>query len=74
MDKELKKVAVTIAGTRYEFALEENYADFILEEFRENEVLLDQDNRPDKLLKAFLKVSKQCFEYDESIEAIIEEL
>lgn len=74
MDKELKKVAVTIAGTRYEFALEENFADFILEEFRENEVLLDQDNRPDKLLKAFLKVSKQCFEYDESIEAIIEEL
>lgn len=74
MDKELKKVSVTIAGTRYEFALEENFADFILEEFRENEVLLDQDNRPDKLLKAFLKVSKQYFEYDESIEAIIEEL
>lgn len=74
MEKELKKVSVTIAGTRYEFALEEDFADFILEEFRENEVLLDQDNRPDKLLKAFLKVSKQCFEYDEEINTLIKEL
>ncbi|KIM02705.1 MAG: hypothetical protein KN64_14375 [Sulfurovum sp. AS07-7] len=74
MKKDLKKVSVTIAGTRYEFALEEEFAKFVLDIFNKNDIFIDQDNRPDKLLKAFLIISKEYFEYEENIKALMDEI
>ncbi len=74
MKKDLKKVSVTIAGTRYEFALEEEFAKFVLDIFNKNDIFTDQDNRPDKLLKAFLIISKEYFEYEENIKALMDEI
>jgi hypothetical protein len=74
MDKKFKKVSVTIAGTRYEFALDEDFAKFVLDIFNKNDIFTDQDNRPDKLLKAFLQVSKEYFEYEEKIKALMDEM
>lgn len=74
MEKEFKKVSVTIAGSRYEFSIEEEFAKFVLDIFNKNDIFTDQDNRPDKLLKAFLTVSKEYFEYEENIKALLDKI
>ncbi len=74
MESKTKQVSVTVAGTRYSFTLEENFANFILDEFEKNEIFLDQDNRPDKLLKVFLSIASEYFTYEEQIESIIKDL
>ena len=70
----MKNVALTVSGNRYEIKLEESFADFVNKDLQESGVNLDQDNKPDKLLKAYLRLAKQATNYEDEIELLIETL
>jgi translation initiation factor 2 beta subunit (eIF-2beta)/eIF-5 len=70
----MKQVALTISGNRYEIKLEDEFADFINRDLKEAGVNLKTDNKPDKLLKAYLRLAKQTNSYEDEIELLIETL
>ncbi len=70
----MKNVALTVSGNRYEIKLEDDFADFVNKDLTEAGVNLDQDNQPDKLLKAYLRLAKQATNYEDEIELLIETL
>ena len=70
----MKNVALTVSGNRYEIKLEDEFAGFVNKDLTEAGVKLDQDNKPDKLLKAYLKLAKQAASYESEIEMLIETL
>jgi len=70
----MKNVALTVAGNRYEIKLEDDFADFVNKDLQEAGVNLNQDNKPDKLLNAYLRLAKQANNYEEEIELLIETL
>jgi len=70
----MKAVALTIMGTRYEVKLDDEFADFVMRDLQESGVSLQTDNKPDKLLKAYLKLAKQSASYESEIEMLIETL
>lgn len=70
----MKKVALTISGNRYEIKLEDDFADFINRDLKEAGILLDRDNNPSALLKAYLRLAKQNTSYEDEIELLIEAL
>jgi len=70
----LKNVALTVSGNRYEIKLEDEFADFVNKDLIEAGVNLNTDNKPDKLLKAYLRLAKQSTNYENEIELLIETL
>jgi len=70
----MKNVALTVSGNRYEIKLEDNFADFVNRDLQEAGINLYQDNKPDKLLKAYLRLAKQATNYEDEIELLIETL
>lgn len=70
----MKNVALTISGNRYEIRLEDAFADFVVKDLQAAGVNLHQDNQPDKLLKAYLRLAKQTTSYEDEIELLIETL
>jgi len=72
--KEMKNVGLTVSGIRYEIKLEDTFADFVVKDLSEAGVNLKQDNKPDKLLKAYLRLAKQATSYEDEIELLIETL
>ena len=70
----MKNVALTVSGNRYEIKLEDAFADFVNKDLQEAGVNLHQDNKPDKLLKAYLRLAKQTANYEDEIELLIETL
>lgn len=70
----MKSVAVTICGKRYEMQLEDSFADFVNKDLEEVGVLFNQDNKPDKLLKAYLRLAKYANSYENEIEMLIKTL
>ncbi len=70
----MKSVALTVSGNRYEIKLEDAFADFVSQDLQEAGVHLHQDNKPDKLLKAYLRLAKQTANYEDEIELLIETL
>jgi hypothetical protein len=70
----MKKVALTVSGTRYEIKLEDDFADFVNRDLQESGVALDRDNSPSALLKAYLRLAKQNNSYEDEIELLIETL
>lgn len=72
--KTMKNVGLTVSGIRYEIKLEDTFADFVVKDLTEAGVNLKQDNKPDKLLKAYLRLAKQATSYEDEIELLIETL
>ncbi|HFS82780.1 MAG TPA: hypothetical protein ENK71_02320 [Epsilonproteobacteria bacterium] len=70
----MKKVALTVAGNRYEIKLEDDFADFVNRDLQEAGVALDRDNSPVALLKAYLRLAKQNDSYEDEIELLIDTL
>ena len=70
----MKQVALTVGGNRYEIKLEDEFADFINKDLQEAGVNLKTDNKPDKLLKAYLRLAKQANAYEDEIELLVETL
>ena len=81
----MKNVALTISGNRYEIKLEDEFADFVNKDLVKSGVNLNTDNKPDKLLKAYLRLAKQLLKaylrlakqatsYEDEIELLIETL
>jgi len=70
----MKNVGLTVCGNRYEIKLEENFADFVSRDLAESGINLHTDNKPDKLLKAYLRLAKQAASYEDEIELLIETL
>jgi len=68
----MKKVALTVSGKRYEVTLEDTFADFVTKDLQDAGVDLHQDNKPQNLLKAYLRVAKQLYDYNKEIEYIVE--
>ena len=70
----MKQVGLTVSGNRYEIKLEDEFADFVSKDLQESGVHLNRDNKPDKLLKAYLRLAKQATSYEDEIELLIETL
>ena len=70
----MKKIAITINGTRYEFEVNDVLAKFIVDDLTNTDILLNQDNKTDKLLKAYLRLAKLVSEQESQIENIIVKL
>ena len=70
----MKNVALTVSGKRYEIKLEDEFADFVNTDLQKSGVNLNTDNKPDKLLKAYLRLAKQATSYEDEIELLIETL
>ena len=70
----MKNVALTVSGSRYEIKLEDDFADFVNKDLQNAGINLNTDNKPDKLLKAYLRLAKQATSYEEEIELLIDTL
>lgn len=70
----MKQVALTISGNRYKIELDDEFADFVNKDLQDAGINLFQDNKPDKLLKAYLRLAKQANSYKDELELLIETL
>lgn len=70
----MKQVALTISGKRYEMKLEDKFADFVNNDLQEAGLLFDRDNKPDALLRAYLRLAKQANSYESEIDLLINAL
>jgi hypothetical protein len=70
----MRSIALTICGNRYEISLDEELASFVEEDLMLCDIHLDQDNKADKLLQAYLKMAKQTYEYEAKITNILQKL
>ncbi|SFV53433.1 hypothetical protein MNB_SV-9-885 [hydrothermal vent metagenome] len=70
----MKKVSLSISGKRYEVNLDEEFADFVLEDMKNAGISEELDNQPALLLKAYLKLAYKNSNYEEEIELLIETL
>ena len=70
----MKQVGLTISGNRYNINLEDDFADFVYKDLEEAGVELFKDNKPDALLRAYLRLAKQATSYENEIELLIETL
>ena len=70
----MKNVGITLSGIRYEIKLEDDFANFVIKDLEDAGVKLNQDNKADKLLKAYLRLAKQATSYENEIELLIDTL
>ena len=70
----MKKLNLSISGNRYEVTLEEDFADFVVEDLEESGIVFGRDNNPSNLLKAYLKIAKKSNSYEDELELLIETL
>jgi len=70
----LKKLNLSVSGNRYEVTLEEDFADFVVQDLEESGIVFGRDNNPSNLLKAYLKIAKKSNSYEDELELLIETL
>ncbi len=70
----MTKIAFTIAGTRYEVKLEDDFADTVTKDLENAGVSMERDNTPAALVKAYLRLAKLNNSYEDEIELLIETL
>ncbi len=70
----MRSIALTICGNRYEMLLDEDLALFVEEDLSNSNIHLDQDNKADKLLQAYLKMAKQTYEYETKVTNLLQKL
>ncbi|MDQ7085147.1 MAG: hypothetical protein Q9M36_09555 [Sulfurovum sp.] len=67
-------VGLTISGTRYEIKLEEEFAEFVMQDLTASGINFNTDNKAEKLLKAYLHLAKQTSSHEDEIELLIDTL
>ncbi len=70
----MKKIAFTIAGTRYEVKLEDDFANTVTTDLEAAGLSMERDNTPAALVKAYLRLAKLNNSYEDEIELLIETL
>ncbi len=70
----MQKIAITIHGIRYEFEVDDTLAKFIIADLHSAGIALNQDNKADKLLKAYLRLAKQVSDQENQINSIISKI
>jgi hypothetical protein len=70
----MKHLGLTIAGTRYEIKLKDDFAEFVIEDLAGAGINFSTDNKADILLKAYLQLAKQASSHEDEIELLIDTL
>ena len=70
----MKKVGVTFCGKRYEINLDDEFAEFVENDLKNAGVDFSIDNRPEALLKAYLRIAKQYRKFEHEAEMIVRDL
>ncbi len=67
----MKKIVFTIASRRLEVDLEDEFADYLLNDLEKNNLSLDEDHPRGKLLELYLKSLHKAFSSEEYIETLL---
>jgi hypothetical protein len=67
----MKKVNFSINGKKYEVALEDDFAEFVIEKLEESNLLPDRDNDIPKLLNVYLQALKRDYDIQKEIEELL---
>ena len=67
----MKKVAISIEGKRLEVELENEFADYLVEDLTRNNISFDRDNKAAELLRLYLKAMKKNYDTQKQIEEMI---
>jgi len=70
----MKSVGLTVAGKRYDVKLDDEFADFVMQDLQDAGLSLSLNNQPDMLLKAYLRLAKQAASHESELEMLIETL
>ena len=68
----MAKVSVTFCGKQYEIDLEEDFARFVQDHLRHAGVDFGIDNRPEALLKGYLRLAKAVHDSEIEIDAMLQ--
>ena len=70
----MKKIVFTIAGRRLEVDLEDDFAEYVSTDFKNNDLALDRDNDLSKLLQLYLKSRHKEFRSEEQIKILLNQI
>jgi len=70
----MKKIVFTIAGRRLEVDLEDDFAEYVSTDFKNNDIALDRDNDLSKLLQLYLKSKHKEFQSEEQIKTLLNQI
>ena len=70
----MKSVGVSFCGKRYNINLEEEFAAYVESLMVQAGINFHTDNRPDVLLKAYLRLAKQLYEYDGRLDRLSDDI
>jgi hypothetical protein len=70
----MKKVSLSLLGKRYEVNLEDDFAEYVINDMESSGLSLQKDNNPSILLKAYLKQAHKNRSYEDEIELLIDTL
>jgi len=70
----MKKLSLSISGKRYEVNLEDEFANFVINDMKSAGISQEIDNTPALLLKAYLKLAHKNSSYEDEIELLIDTL
>jgi hypothetical protein len=70
----MKKVGVTFCSKRYEINLDDAFAEFVEADLKNAGVDFSIDNRPEALLRAYLRLAKQMSEIERALQKLADRL
>ncbi len=70
----MKKLSATFHGIRFQFSLDDEFADYVHKDLCLNAVEFDRDNELRKLLNAYLKKSDEVFRLEKKLDRILQKL
>lgn len=70
----MKKIVFTIGTRRLEVDLEDDFAQYVSNDFLKNEIDLDRDNDVSRLLQLYLKTIHKEFQAEEQIKILLNQI
>ncbi|HIP52144.1 MAG TPA: hypothetical protein EYG94_08665 [Campylobacterales bacterium] len=70
----MKKIVFTIGTRRLEVDLEDDFAQYVSNDFLKNEIALDRDNDVSRLLQLYLKTIHKEFQAEEQIKILLNQI
>jgi hypothetical protein len=70
----MKKIVFTIATKRLEVDLEDDFAEYVSNDFLKNKIALDRDNEVSRLLQLYLKSIHKEFHSEEQIKILLNQI
>ena len=70
----MKKIVFTIATKRLEVDLEDDFAEYVSNDFLKNKIALDRDNDVSRLLQLYLKTIHKEFQSEEQIKILLNQI